>query len=453
MPKGPQSPHSLRLPPAALHCSCCECWPKNMFEWKCLVSGKTVSILLLQTTCFFLQTYQTLWSKNETCVEQRHVWTMGVKTPRRLVPGYHKKYYVFRARRFPQPQDIMWAPEEPSANTPLRNGNAKVLKICSLDWIEDLFPVLMCRLERPWKIYIPWLSTPFQHDQTRVPCDACFSYYAHQYSNHGMTFISTIFMFSIFMWPPASPPLPHTLNPAGSRRHPRWDEQRVVTNQKVIVSREIQRTLLKDHYKSLGVNLGMLGRIPYILIIYIPPAWAVSQNHLVGNQRGTTPIHPVYIRDYHNSWTGSPLFKQTMILGISQRSAVSRLRYILRFGTKTSVWYTHTHLHTHTYTWKHPEGKGWNEMKWECIVPRAGFLVLPSCHSETIGIKLVVADHWSQQFCRYVWLIRPDISPNLAPIRWVTIQGREWPRAVDPLFQGFSHTHTHSKNKDFTNPF
>ena len=257
---------------------------------------------------------------------------------------------------------------------------------------------------------------------------------------------SSFFMFSIFMWPPASPPLPHTLNPAGSRRHPRWDEQRVVTNQKVIVSREIQRTLLKDHYRSLGVNLGMLGRIPYILIIYIPPAWAVSQNHLVGNQRGTTPIHPVYIRDYHNSWTGSPLFKQTMILGISQRSAVSRLRYILRFGTKTSVWYTHTHIytHTHTYTWKHPEGKGWNEMKWECIVPRAGFLVLPSCHSETIGIKLVVADHWSQQFCRYVWLIRPDISPNLAPIRWVTIQGREWPRAVDPLFQGFSHTHTHT---------
>ena len=239
---------------------------------------------------------------------------------------------------------------------------AKVLKTCSLDWIEDLFPVLMCRLERPWKIYIPWLSTPFQHDQTRVPCDACFSYYAHQYSNHGMTFISTIFMFSIFMWPPASPPLPHTLNPAGSRRHPRWDEQRVVTNQKVIVSREIQRTLLKDHYRSLGVSLGMLGRIRYILIIYIPRAWAVSQNHLVGNQRGTTPIHPVYIGDYHNSWTGSPLFKQTMILRISQKDPLfPDLDIYCDLGRKRQFG-THTHIYTHTLTLRRERMK-WDEMR------------------------------------------------------------------------------------------
>ena len=241
---------------------------------------------------------------------------------------------------------------------------AKVLKICSLDWIEDLFPVLMCRLERPWKKYIPWLSTPFQHDQTRVPCDACFSYYAHQYSNHGMTFISTIFMFSIFMWPPASPPLPHTLNPAGSRRHPRWDEQRVVTNQKVIVSREIQRTLLKDHYRSLGVSLGMLGRIRYILIIYIPRAWAVSQNHLVGNQRGTTPIHPVYIGDYHNSWTGSPLFKQTMILRISQKDPLfPDLDIYCDLGRKRQFG-THTHIYTHTHTLTlRRERMKWDEMR------------------------------------------------------------------------------------------
>ena len=277
----------------------------------------------------------------------------------------------------------MWAPEEPSANTPLRNGNAKVLKICSLDWIEDLFPVLMCRLERPWKIYI-FHDCPPHFNMTKPVFHVMRGFHITPISTQIMGWLSSrrssFFMFSIFMWPPASPPLPHTLNPAGSRRHPRWDEQRVVTNQKVIVSREIQRTLLKDHYRSLGVNLGMLGRIPYILIIYIPPAWAVSQTiWLVINvvlPRSTPCILGIIItHGLGVPFSNKPWFwgflKDPLFPDLDIYCDLGRKR---QFGTHTHI-YTHTHLHLET---PRRERMKWDEMRMHCSACWVfGFAELP----------------------------------------------------------------------------
>lgn len=235
MPKGLQSPHSLRLPPAALHCSCCECWPKNMFECKCLVSGKTVSILSLQVLV-------------SLC---KHIKHCDQKTKHALNRDMFERWgWKRHGDSCRATKNLLCFLSTPFSPTTRHHVGTWITECqhATVQWerksIEDLFPWLNWRFVPRFdvsfgtpveKIYIPWLSTPFQHDQTRVPCDSRFSYYACQYSNHGMIFISTIFMFSIFMWPPASPALPHTLNPAGSRRHPRWDELRVVTNQKVTV--------------------------------------------------------------------------------------------------------------------------------------------------------------------------------------------------------------------------
>ena len=71
------------------------------------------------------------------------------------------------------------------------------------------------------------------------------------------------------------------------------------------------------------------------------------------------------------------------------------------------------------------------------MVPRAGFLALPSWHSETSGIKLVPGDHNSFAVLARAWALFVG-SP-------VKVVGD--PLAVDPLFQGLSHTHTDQKKR------
>ena len=60
---------------------------------------------------------------------------------------------------------------------------------------------------------------------------------------------------------------------------------------------------------------------------------------------------------------------------------------------------THTHTrmraHTHTHTWIHPEGRGWNEMKWYM-----------SCHVITLACHVMSCRHgWS-------WLGHLAMSDN-----------------------------------------
>ena len=108
-------------------------------------------------------------------------------------------------------------------------------------------------------------------------------------------------------------------------------------------------------------------------------------------------------------------------------------------GNDKNMWQASSSDQTHT--WIHPEGRGWNEMKWNHV------MLCYHVMSAWVVYGLATWPCLKLEIRKYVY------SSHRWPLRWPsTNDDRDGP-CWYPLIQAFPHTHTHTKplGHDFAN--